>query len=76
MEEPWRISLAHWLPFLLVDLCVDFLNKSSLDNRTMPANATSPVVEFWEYVITFPRFRLHSHPKAEAVGIPRGGGFP
>lgn len=69
MEEPWRISLAHQLPFLLVDLCVDILNSSSLDNRTMPANATSPMIEFWEYVIAFPLFRLLSHPKATAVGV-------
>uniref|UniRef100_A0A8C4UG36 Solute carrier family 6 member 12 n=1 Tax=Falco tinnunculus TaxID=100819 RepID=A0A8C4UG36_FALTI len=30
------------------DLCVEFLNRSSLDNRTLPANATSPMIEFWE----------------------------
>lgn len=72
MEEPWKISLAHWLPFLLVDLCVDFLNSSDWDNRTVPANATSPVVEFWEYVITFLPFRLLSHPGNMLVweGIP------
>lgn len=62
MEESWKISLAHWLPFLLLDLCVDFLNTSNWDNRTVPANTTSPVVEFWEYVITFLPFRLLSHP--------------
>lgn len=69
MEEPWRISLAHQLPFLLVDLCVDILNSSRLDNRTLPANATSPVIEFWEYVITFPLFRLLCHPKVPAVEV-------
>uniref|UniRef100_A0A8B9U9S6 Transporter n=1 Tax=Anas zonorhyncha TaxID=75864 RepID=A0A8B9U9S6_9AVES len=41
---PWASCNNPWNS----DLCVDFLNKSSLDNRTMPANATSPVVEFWE----------------------------
>jgi len=56
----------------LVDLCVDFLNSSDWDNRTVPANATSPVVEFWEYVITFLPFRLLSHPGNMLVweGIP------
>lgn len=68
MERPWRISLAHKLPFLSVDLCVDILNTSSLDNRTMPANATSAMLEFWEYVTAFALFRLLSHPKAAAVG--------
>lgn len=48
----------HQLPFLLVDLCVDILNRSSLDDRTLPANATSSMIEFWEYVIAFPLFRL------------------
>lgn len=48
----------HQLPFLLVDLCVDILNRSSWDNRTLPANATSSMIEFWEYVIVFPLFRL------------------
>lgn len=71
MERPWRISLAHKLPFLLVDLCVDILNSSILDNRTMPANATSPMLEFWEYVTAFPLFRLLSDPKAAAVGVSR-----
>jgi len=62
-------SSGHQLPFLLVDLCVDILNSSSLDNKTLPANATSSVVEFWEYVITLLLFRLLSHPKAAAVGV-------
>lgn len=48
----------HQLPFLLVDLCVDILNRSSLDNRTLPVNATSSMIEFWEYVIAFPLLRL------------------
>ncbi|NWX83816.1 S6A12 protein, partial [Nothoprocta pentlandii] len=41
---PWASCSNPWNS----DLCLDFLNSSSLDNRTMPANATSPVVEFWE----------------------------
>ncbi|NXD09934.1 S6A12 protein, partial [Nothocercus nigrocapillus] len=41
---PWASCSNPWNS----DLCVDFLNSSSLDNRTMSANATSPVVEFWE----------------------------
>lgn len=69
MEGPWRFPLAHQLPVLLVDLCVDILNRSSLDNGTLLANATSPMIEFWEYVIVFPLFRLLSHPKAAAVGL-------
>lgn len=48
----------HQLPFLLVDLCVDILNRSGLDNRTLPANATSSMIEFWEYVTAFPLLRL------------------
>lgn len=48
----------HQLPFLLVDLCVDILNRSGLDNRTLPANTTSSMIEFWEYVIAFPLFGL------------------
>nr|XP_008162491.1 sodium- and chloride-dependent betaine transporter [Chrysemys picta bellii] len=31
-----------------VDRCVDFLNHSNVENWTAPANATSPVTEFWE----------------------------
>ncbi|NXE03897.1 S6A12 protein, partial [Lophotis ruficrista] len=41
---PWASCNNPWNS----DLCVDFLNSSSLDNRTMPANATSPMIEFWE----------------------------
>ncbi|NXE46090.1 S6A12 protein, partial [Casuarius casuarius] len=41
---PWASCSNPWNS----DLCVDFLNSSSLDNRTVPANATSPVAEFWE----------------------------
>uniref|UniRef100_A0A669PQP9 Transporter n=1 Tax=Phasianus colchicus TaxID=9054 RepID=A0A669PQP9_PHACC len=41
---PWASCNNPWNS----DLCVDFLNSSDWDNRTVPANATSPVVEFWE----------------------------
>uniref|UniRef100_A0A8C2UDZ6 Transporter n=1 Tax=Coturnix japonica TaxID=93934 RepID=A0A8C2UDZ6_COTJA len=41
---PWASCNNPWNS----DLCVDFLNISNWDNRTVPANATSPVVEFWE----------------------------
>ncbi|XP_062423086.1 sodium- and chloride-dependent betaine transporter-like [Rhea pennata] len=41
---PWTSCSKPWNS----DLCVDFLNSSSLDNRTVPVNATSPVIEFWE----------------------------
>uniref|UniRef100_A0A8B9Q8G3 Transporter n=1 Tax=Apteryx owenii TaxID=8824 RepID=A0A8B9Q8G3_APTOW len=46
-SNPWNSGTPSCGP-LLGNLCVDFLNSSSLDNRTMPANVTSPVVEFWE----------------------------
>nr|XP_009678147.1 PREDICTED: sodium- and chloride-dependent betaine transporter isoform X1 [Struthio camelus australis]XP_009678148.1 PREDICTED: sodium- and chloride-dependent betaine transporter isoform X1 [Struthio camelus australis]XP_009678149.1 PREDICTED: sodium- and chloride-dependent betaine transporter isoform X1 [Struthio camelus australis]XP_009678150.1 PREDICTED: sodium- and chloride-dependent betaine transporter isoform X1 [Struthio camelus australis]XP_009678151.1 PREDICTED: sodium- and chloride- len=65
---PWASCDNPWNS----DLCVDFLNSSSLDNRTVPANATSSVVEFWEYVIPFPLYRLLSHPKATGAGICQG----
>lgn len=55
---PLKNFSPHQLPFLLVDLCVDILNRSSLDNRTLPANTTSSMIEFWEYVIAFPLLRL------------------
>uniref|UniRef100_A0A8C0EP62 Transporter n=1 Tax=Bubo bubo TaxID=30461 RepID=A0A8C0EP62_BUBBB len=41
---PWASCNNPWNS----DLCVDILNSSSLDNRTLPANATSPMIEFWE----------------------------
>ncbi|NWX17034.1 S6A12 protein, partial [Aegotheles bennettii] len=41
---PWATCNNPWN----TDLCVDILNSSSLDNRTFPANSTSPVIEFWE----------------------------
>ncbi|XP_042693745.1 sodium- and chloride-dependent betaine transporter-like [Centrocercus urophasianus] len=41
---PWASCNNPWNS----DLCVDFLNTSNWDNRTVPANTTSPVVEFWE----------------------------
>ncbi|KAF2979743.1 hypothetical protein EK904_012767 [Melospiza melodia maxima] len=51
---PWASCNNPWNS----DLCVDILNRSSLDNRTLPVNATSSMIEFWEYVIAFPLFRL------------------
>uniref|UniRef100_K7GJP1 Transporter n=1 Tax=Pelodiscus sinensis TaxID=13735 RepID=K7GJP1_PELSI len=41
---PWATCNNPWNS----DLCVDFLNSSDSENRTVPANATSPVIEFWE----------------------------
>ncbi|XP_010161728.1 sodium- and chloride-dependent betaine transporter [Antrostomus carolinensis] len=41
---PWASCNNPWNS----DLCVDILNSSSWDNRTLPANATSPMIEFWE----------------------------
>uniref|UniRef100_A0A8B9GLV6 Transporter n=1 Tax=Amazona collaria TaxID=241587 RepID=A0A8B9GLV6_9PSIT len=41
-NNPWNSGTSS------LDLCVDILNRSSLDNRTLPANATSPMIEFWE----------------------------
>ncbi|NXX42684.1 S6A12 protein, partial [Tricholaema leucomelas] len=41
---PWASCDNPWNS----DLCVDILKSSSLDNRTLPANATSPMMEFWE----------------------------
>ncbi|XP_017581699.1 PREDICTED: sodium- and chloride-dependent betaine transporter isoform X2 [Corvus brachyrhynchos] len=41
---PWATCNNPWNS----DLCVDILNRSSLDNRTLPANATSSMIEFWE----------------------------
>ncbi|KAM6284592.1 sodium- and chloride-dependent betaine transporter isoform 1-T3 [Spheniscus humboldti] len=41
---PWASCNNPWNS----DLCVDILNSSRLDNRTLPANATSPMIEFWE----------------------------
>ncbi|NXR76074.1 S6A12 protein, partial [Pycnonotus jocosus] len=41
---PWASCNNPWNS----DLCVDILNRSSLDNRTLPANATSSMIEFWE----------------------------
>ncbi|XP_064011723.1 sodium- and chloride-dependent betaine transporter-like isoform X2 [Pogoniulus pusillus] len=41
---PWASCDNPWNS----DLCVDILKSSSLDNRTLPANATSPMIEFWE----------------------------
>ncbi|KAM9388120.1 LOW QUALITY PROTEIN: sodium- and chloride-dependent betaine transporter-like [Phaethornis superciliosus] len=44
---PWASCNNPWNS----DLCVDILNSSSLDNRTLPANATSPMIEFWEVLM-------------------------
>ncbi|NXC93070.1 S6A12 protein, partial [Certhia familiaris] len=41
---PWANCNNPWNS----DLCVDILNRSSLDNKTLPANATSSMIEFWE----------------------------
>ncbi|XP_019371049.1 PREDICTED: sodium- and chloride-dependent betaine transporter [Gavialis gangeticus] len=41
---PWSNCNNPWN----TDLCVDFLNASGSENWTAPANATSPVIEFWE----------------------------
>ncbi|NXM02986.1 S6A12 protein, partial [Tyrannus savana] len=41
---PWASCNNPWNS----DLCVDILNRSSLDNGTLPANATSSMIEFWE----------------------------
>ncbi|CAM5082787.1 unnamed protein product [Natator depressus] len=41
---PWATCNNPWNS----DCCVDFLNHSNLENWTAPANATSPVTEFWE----------------------------
>ncbi|NXP67079.1 S6A12 protein, partial [Chloropsis cyanopogon] len=41
---PWATCNNPWNS----DLCVDILNRSSRDNRTLPANATSSMIEFWE----------------------------
>ncbi|NXO27168.1 S6A12 protein, partial [Cisticola juncidis] len=41
---PWATCNNPWNS----DLCVDILNRSGLDNRTLPANATSSMIEFWE----------------------------
>ncbi|NWY25569.1 S6A12 protein, partial [Pheucticus melanocephalus] len=41
---PWASCNNPWNS----DLCVDILNRSSLDNRTLSANATSSMIEFWE----------------------------
>ncbi|NXG64928.1 S6A12 protein, partial [Hemiprocne comata] len=41
---PWASCNNPWNS----DLCVDILNSTSLDNRTLPTNATSPMIEFWE----------------------------
>ncbi|XP_039403196.1 sodium- and chloride-dependent betaine transporter-like isoform X4 [Mauremys reevesii] len=41
---PWATCNNPWNS----DRCVDFLNHSNVENWTAPANATSPVTEFWE----------------------------
>ncbi|XP_039564074.1 sodium- and chloride-dependent betaine transporter isoform X4 [Passer montanus] len=41
---PWASCNNPWNS----DLCVDILNRSSLDNRTLPANSTSSMIEFWD----------------------------
>nr|XP_034982801.1 sodium- and chloride-dependent betaine transporter-like isoform X1 [Zootoca vivipara] len=41
---PWASCSNTWN----TALCVDFLNSSSLEDKIMPANATSPAIEFWE----------------------------
>ncbi|XP_039403249.1 sodium- and chloride-dependent betaine transporter-like isoform X1 [Mauremys reevesii] len=41
---PWATCNNPWNS----DRCVDFLNHSNMENWTAPANATSPVTEFWE----------------------------
>ncbi|CAI5786318.1 sodium- and chloride-dependent betaine transporter [Podarcis lilfordi] len=41
---PWASCSNTWN----TALCVDFLNSSSLEDNIMPANATSPAIEFWE----------------------------
>uniref|UniRef100_A0A8C3P3B4 Transporter n=1 Tax=Cyanoderma ruficeps TaxID=181631 RepID=A0A8C3P3B4_9PASS len=41
---PWASCNNPWNS----DLCVDILNRSGLDNRTLPANAASSMIEFWE----------------------------
>ncbi|XP_039403138.1 sodium- and chloride-dependent betaine transporter-like [Mauremys reevesii] len=41
---PWATCNNPWNS----DRCVDILNHSNVENWTAPANATSPVTEFWE----------------------------
>ncbi|XP_054845094.1 sodium- and chloride-dependent betaine transporter-like [Eublepharis macularius] len=41
---PWASCNNPWN----TEHCVDFLNSSSWEDGTMPANATSSVIEFWE----------------------------
>ncbi|XP_026519200.1 sodium- and chloride-dependent betaine transporter-like, partial [Terrapene carolina triunguis] len=63
---PWATCNNPWNS----DHCVDFLNHSNVENWTAPANATSPVTEFWEYV---PRFHtLLSSSGHSSVNTPNG----
>ncbi|KAJ6659966.1 hypothetical protein lerEdw1_018163 [Lerista edwardsae] len=41
---PWASCNNPWN----TDHCVDFLNSSMWENKTLPPNATSSVIEFWE----------------------------
>uniref|UniRef100_A0A8D0H2R2 Transporter n=1 Tax=Sphenodon punctatus TaxID=8508 RepID=A0A8D0H2R2_SPHPU len=41
---PWANCNNPWNS----DRCVDFLNSSNAENRSVSANATTPVIEFWE----------------------------
>lgn len=52
--DVWRGPLALTGSFSsFADHCVDFLNSSIWENKTLPPNATSSVIEFWEYVFWF-----------------------